>query len=157
MFTFISQLGSNISWGEKHLSQVYVIHFPSRGTSLEDSLTSPRLIINKNYVMLSCAHVVQLAAIHRSDGAIIVSPFERGLLMRHHKVDQSKLLLAPFLYPQLPHNNARTTTNDYDSRKNFCTIGTFRHAPNVDAFWWLRDNIWPRIRKEIPSGAIKSI
>jgi glycosyltransferase involved in cell wall biosynthesis len=59
--------------------------------------------------------------------------------------------------PRLLHHcrfliNSKTSTPPpaYAERKDFITIGNFRHAPNWDAVLTLRNKIWPSIRKQIP-------
>jgi len=34
------------------------------------------------------------------------------------------------------------------------TIGNFRHAPNWDAVLWLKQSIWPLIRKQLPNAEL---
>ena len=40
----------------------------------------------------------------------------------------------------------------FDQRKHFITIGNFRHEPNYDSIVYLKETIWPMIRKELPGS-----
>src|SRR6185437_9590273 len=43
----------------------------------------------------------------------------------------------------------------FSGRNGFCSIGNFRHPPNFDALVWLKSELWPAIRRELP-GAVMS-
>ena len=40
----------------------------------------------------------------------------------------------------------------FEGRKNFMTVGNFRHAPNEDAVRWLASSLWPKIREKLPGA-----
>ena len=42
----------------------------------------------------------------------------------------------------------------FDSRQNFVWIGNFNHPPNIDAANVLVKEIWPRLRKRLPTAEL---
>ena len=93
----------------------------------------------------------EVAAIYRCDLTIMISPVEIALLVEHYQVPASHLCYLPFLYdeealsqPSLP----------YAQRNHFIAIGNFRHAPNWDSVLWLKQQIWPQIRKVLPQAEL---
>lgn len=45
-------------------------------------------------------------------------------------------------------------TPAFEKRKHFISIGNFRHAPNWDSVCWLKETIWPMIRKALPQAEL---
>ena len=84
----------------------------------------------------------EIASIVRCDATLLVSTFELDLLRNKFPfVSQSKLHIAPFFYNPIQSESFRSL----ERRKPWSamTIGTFRHAPNVDSVYFLRDDIAP--------------
>ncbi|WP_081881116.1 glycosyltransferase [Ghiorsea bivora] len=92
----------------------------------------------------------EIAAIYRSDLSIIISDYEYDLLQSHFGIDKALLHLCPFM---LGAPNPDTSPN-FEQRQHFMTIGNFRHAPNWDAVLWLKEEIWPLIRKQLPQAEL---
>ena len=92
----------------------------------------------------------EVAAILRCDISLIISSFEMDLLVNTFNIDAQLLHYLPFMVElsKLPKN-----TLAYVERKNFMTIGNFRHAPNWDAVLYLQ-TIWPLIRKQLPEAEL---
>ncbi len=92
----------------------------------------------------------EIAAILRCDISLIISSFERHLLVNTFKLDDTLLHHLPFMVEldKLP-----TKTRSFSERKHFMTIGNFRHAPNWDVVLYLQQ-IWPLIRKQIPDAEL---
>jgi glycosyltransferase involved in cell wall biosynthesis len=90
----------------------------------------------------------ELSSIYRSDLTLVISSFEMKILTERYQVPSELLLLLRFSY--LP--TKITTPLSFRERKNFVSIGNFRHAPNADAVQWLAREIWPEIRKNIPDA-----
>ena len=42
----------------------------------------------------------------------------------------------------------------FDDRRDFVTVGGFKHAPNVDSIKILHSEIWPRIRLRLPNAKL---
>ena len=88
----------------------------------------------------------ELACIHRCDLSLMISEYEYALLQRVFKIDASKLHYIPFMVEAIePEVN-------WKNREHFVTIGNFRHAPNLDSIRYLKKDIWPLIRKELPGA-----
>lgn len=92
----------------------------------------------------------EIAAILRSDIALIISGVEMTLLIEKFKIDPAILHYLPFLVDleQLPKK-----TLTFKNRQHFMTIGNFRHAPNWDAVLYLQ-SIWPKIRQQLPEAEL---
>jgi hypothetical protein len=91
----------------------------------------------------------ELASIHRVDLAWLVSGVEHELLIREFGVDPSRVAVSRFAYPDPAE--APGAMNGFLQRSGFCLLGNFRHAPNLDAFRWMRAEVWPRIRAQLPA------
>ncbi len=93
----------------------------------------------------------EIAAIFRCDLSLIISPVEIEILTGLFKVDATLLHYLPFVFNQnqLKQNNPR-----YEQRQDFISIGNFRHPPNWDSVLWLKQQIWPLIRKQLPNAKI---
>ena len=92
----------------------------------------------------------ELAAIHRSDLSLIISPHEYQLLVNTFNVPPSHLLHLPFL---LEAEELEVVPKLYSEREGAVAIGNFRHAPNWDSVRELY-RLWPRIREQLPSAVI---
>jgi len=90
----------------------------------------------------------EIAAILRSDLTLIISGYEMDLLIDTFKLDVELLHHLPFM---VALQAGSRETKGYEERKNFISIGNFRHAPNWDMVLTLR-NIWPAIRNELPDA-----
>lgn len=95
--------------------------------------------------------VRELSAIHRVDLAWLVSDFEKRLLETEFRVDPSRLALSRFAYPKRP----AAPLASFEGRAGFMFIGNFRHLPNLEAYRWLRREIWPAIRKRLPRAELR--
>jgi glycosyltransferase involved in cell wall biosynthesis len=89
----------------------------------------------------------EIAAIFRCDLSLIISDYELQLLKSHYAVPEHILLHCPFM---LDLNSFTPSKNSYSDRQHFISIGNFRHEPNWDAVLFLKQNIWPLIRKQLP-------
>ncbi len=95
----------------------------------------------------------ELASIFRSDLSLIISEFEISFLTEHTPLDASQLYYFPFLYKKID-DAKRNTWPLFEERSNFIFIGNGKHAPNVDAIFWLKKTIWPLIRKAVPKAIL---
>lgn len=93
----------------------------------------------------------EVAAIFRSDITLMISPKEIELLIDLFKVDISLLHYFPFVFNQ---QQLEQTNPSYEQRQGFISIGNFRHPPNWDSVLWLKQHIWPLIRKQLPKAEI---
>jgi len=92
----------------------------------------------------------EIAAILRSDISLIISSYEMDLLLETFKIDASLLYHLPFM---VDLEKCPRETKSFSQRKDFMTIGNFRHAPNWDMVLYLQE-LWPQIRKQIPEAEL---
>ncbi|MCK5443009.1 MAG: glycosyltransferase family 4 protein [Maribacter sp.] len=95
----------------------------------------------------------EMASIYRCDLSLIISSFEMELLSKTLKMDENLLLHLPFQLDNIDQGKMDSWT-PFNSRKDFMCVGNGRHAPNVDAMLWLEKEIWPLIRKSLPTTNI---
>lgn len=95
----------------------------------------------------------EIAAIFRSDITLMISEFEMALLQDAFQVPASQLVYLPFLYAKLS-KLAKQNLPTWSQRNHFISIGNFRHEPNWDAVLWLKESIWPLIRKQLPQAEL---
>lgn len=91
----------------------------------------------------------EVAAILRSDVSLMISDVEIQLLTDYFCVPESALLHMPFMVE--PDSSAPAGFNE---RQHFVSIGNFRHAPNWDAVLWLKQNLWPAIRRRVKGAEL---
>ncbi len=91
----------------------------------------------------------EIAAIYRSDISLLISDYECEVLDKYFHISKHILHLCPFMLQPLKAQIPRFT-----EREHFISIGNFRHAPNWDAVLWLKQEIWPLIRKQIPKAEL---
>jgi glycosyltransferase involved in cell wall biosynthesis len=95
----------------------------------------------------------EIAAIYRCDESLIISEEEMCYLCGEFEINPDLLLYIPFLVDSvLPEHMA--SFPKYEFRKRFVTIGNFRHEPNLDAVMYLKDTIWPLIKKQLPEAEL---
>ena len=104
--------------------------------------------IGLNYLMNDVTKR-ELASIYRCDLSLIISEFEFNLLVKKFKIDTSLLLYLPFLLEGITTSDLNSYP-DFKQRSHFMTIGNFKHAPNLNSVLYLKNNIWPLIRKRLP-------
>lgn len=91
----------------------------------------------------------ELSSIYRCDLTLVLSRFEMELLATRFQIPAALLRLSQFHYPP-PSGNP-----PFDLRKGFFWIGNFRHAPNYDSIFWLKNHIWPLIRQTLPQAELQ--
>lgn len=92
----------------------------------------------------------EIAALYRSDLSIMISEAEMELLKNAFSFPEDLIFYLPFLIPEKPSS----TLPSYEGRQHFVTIGNFRHAPNWDSVRYLKESIWPLIRKQLPDAQL---
>lgn len=95
----------------------------------------------------------ELASIYRCDLSLIISDVELNLLKDFFKVDAALLHYLPFML-EAPDEKSRSEWPDFDARRHFISIGNFLHEPNWDAVLFLKQEIWPLIRKQLPKAEL---
>lgn len=93
--------------------------------------------------------VREVASILRCDLSLIISEVEVDILKTKYHVSEDILLYLPFMYESLDKKECKEKWPSYSERQHFVTIGNFRHAPNWDSVLYLKNTIWPLIRKNL--------
>tara|TARA_R110002050_G_scaffold300833_1_gene473930 strand:+ start:780 stop:2015 length:1236 start_codon:yes stop_codon:yes gene_type:complete len=95
----------------------------------------------------------EIASIYRCDLSLIISEEEIEILKNQFKVNEQHLYYLPFLTDVVSMDIKRKLPK-FKEREHFITIGNFLHAPNYDAVLFLKDKIWPKIRKKLPKAEL---
>ncbi len=93
----------------------------------------------------------EIASIYRSDLSLIISDFEIELLKNQFQMSPSIIHYIPFLLDPISKAKANEWL-DFEQRRDFVSIGNFLHEPNWDSILYLKQEIWPLIRKQLPSA-----
>lgn len=91
----------------------------------------------------------EVASILRCDLNLVISEYEIEILKEIYHVNEELLLYLPFMYEALEKDKALQNWPAFSERQHFVTIGNFRHQPNWDSVLYLKNEIWPSIRKEL--------
>ena len=95
----------------------------------------------------------EIASIYRSDLSLIISEAEMEILQNTFKVPKSLLLYLPFMLDEVT-DKAINNLPKFKERQHFVTIGNFLHAPNYNSVLYLKETIWPLIRKQLPEAEL---
>ena len=89
----------------------------------------------------------EISFIHQSDASIIISDFEKELLV-NHGVPASKLWTIPLIRPKTQR------LASFADSKDIAFIGGYNHPPNIDAVKWLIQDLWPMIKTAVPQARL---
>jgi glycosyltransferase involved in cell wall biosynthesis len=78
---------------------------------------------------------------------------EVELLQNTFKVPKEIIHYLPFLVEAISEES-KNNVPAFGDRNNFITIGNFQHAPNADSVVYLKKEIWPGIRKQLPKARL---
>lgn len=95
----------------------------------------------------------EIASILRCDLSLIISEFEIELLKSTFKIESRLLLYLPLLL-EVDQISDLNKLPSFDERNDFIFIGNFLHEPNWNAVQYLKDTIWPLIKKELPDAIL---
>ncbi|GAA4242702.1 glycosyltransferase [Winogradskyella damuponensis] len=95
----------------------------------------------------------EIASIYRCDLSLMISEVEIEILTQQFKIDKSLLYYLPFLLDPISKVEINQLPT-FEERQHFITIGNFIHAPNYDAVLYLKQTIWPLIRKQLPTAEL---
>lgn len=95
----------------------------------------------------------EIASMYRCDLSLIISEAEMDLLINQFKIDDSLLYYLPFLLNPILETEQKLLPV-FEARRHFISIGNFLHAPNFDAVLYLKQTIWPLIRKQLPEAEL---
>ncbi|MDH7444609.1 glycosyltransferase family 4 protein [Aquimarina sp. 2201CG14-23] len=91
----------------------------------------------------------EIASIYRCDLSLIISDTEINLLKKHFNLPKEQLFYIPFLLDPITVDTKKNWPS-YQERNHFITIGNFRHEPNWNSVLYLKETIWPLIKKQLP-------
>lgn len=95
----------------------------------------------------------EIASILRCDLSLIISEFEMDLLKTTFKIDEKLLYYLPFLLEPISKNTFEKFPH-FEERKDFIFIGNFLHEPNWNAVQYLKETIWPLLKKQLPQASL---
>jgi glycosyltransferase involved in cell wall biosynthesis len=95
----------------------------------------------------------EIASILRCDLSLMISEFEMELLESTFKIDTSLLYYLPFLLEPIDDAEIQELPA-FEERKDFIFIGNFLHEPNWNAVQYLKETIWPLIKKRLPEAVL---
>jgi glycosyltransferase involved in cell wall biosynthesis len=97
----------------------------------------------------------ELASIYRSDLTLILSDYEKALLQDRFQIPETLLHLCSLFHEITSDSTSRPEPeSDFGRKKNFVSLGGFRHPPNCDSVVWLKQTIWPAIRASLPEAEL---
>ncbi|MFV8373537.1 glycosyltransferase [Flavobacterium sp. LB2P74] len=95
----------------------------------------------------------EIASILRCDLSLMISEFEMELLESAFKIDKALLHYLPFLLEPIG-DSAIKELPSFENRKDFVFIGNFLHEPNWNAVQYLKEIIWPLLKKQVPEAVL---
>ena len=96
----------------------------------------------------------EIASILRCDLSFIISEFEMKVLKEVFKIDSDLLYYLPFLVYEMSELDLLKLPL-FEERKNFVFIGNFLHEPNWNTVQYLKETIWPIIKKQFPEAVLE--
>jgi glycosyltransferase involved in cell wall biosynthesis len=95
----------------------------------------------------------EIASILRCDLSLIISEFEMKILQDVFKISRDLLFYLPFLVDSISDDDLSKLPL-FEDRKNFAFIGNFLHEPNWNTVQYLKEAIWPSIKKDFPEAVL---
>lgn len=95
----------------------------------------------------------EIASILRCDISLMIAEYEMELLQTVFKIDSNLLYYLPLLLGPVEDSTIQNSPS-FEERNNFVFIGNFLHEPNWNAVQYLKETIWPLIRKQIPEAVL---
>ena len=95
----------------------------------------------------------EIASILRCDVSLMISEYEMELLQTVFKIDSKILYYLPLLLEPIEDSMIQKSPS-FEERNNFVFIGNFLHEPNWNAVQYLKETIWPLIRKQLPEAVL---
>ena len=95
----------------------------------------------------------EIASIYRCDLSLIISEAEMEILNSDFKVPNTLLCYLPFMLQKISKAEIKKLPG-FNSRQHFITIGNFLHEPNYNAILYLKETIWPLVRKQLPKAEL---
>jgi glycosyltransferase involved in cell wall biosynthesis len=95
----------------------------------------------------------EIASMLKCDLNLMISEAEIHILKTHFQLKSSQLCYLPFLLDEAEIPQA-SDFNSFSNRNHFVSIGNFLHAPNWDQVLYLKQEIWPLIKQELPTAEL---
>lgn len=95
----------------------------------------------------------EIASILRSDLSLIISDVEMKILKEIFHIDENLLFYLPYLL-DFECDPIMKDPPVFEDRNGFVSIGNFKHEPNWNAVLWMKEEIWPLIRKQLPAAKL---
>lgn len=95
----------------------------------------------------------EIASIYRCDLSLIISQDELAVLGGEFQIDHDLMRYIPFMLDAIPSETIATFPK-FQEREHFITIGNFLHEPNYNAVIYLKETLWPLIRKQLPTAEL---
>ncbi|OXA84389.1 glycosyltransferase [Flavobacterium hercynium] len=96
----------------------------------------------------------EIASILRCDLSFIISEFEMKVLNDLFKIDASLLHYLPFLVDEMTEDHLLELPR-FEERNNFVFIGNFLHEPNWNTVQYLKETIWPLLKKQFSEAVLQ--
>lgn len=96
----------------------------------------------------------EIASILRCDVSLIISEIEISLLKEIFNIHSALLFYLPLFIDSFDEEEL-INLNSFSNRADFVFIGNFLHEPNWNAVQYLKEKIWPLIRKQLPQVKLK--
>ena len=96
----------------------------------------------------------EIASILRCDLSLMISQVEMDLLQNQFKIDAKLLYYLPFLVDKIEELTVNSWPK-FEERSDFIFIGNFLHEPNWNTVQFLKESIWPILRKQLPYASMK--
>lgn len=116
------------------------LHFlrEEREAALEASMEKTRAAAERRKAELRC--------MMDADATIVLSEAEGSMLAQ--LVPDAKIHVIPFARP------VSAPGPDFSKRDGILFVGGFLHTPNVDGAGWLASDIWPVVRRALPTARL---
>ena len=95
----------------------------------------------------------EIASIYRCDLSLIISTYEMKLLKEVFHMDARILYYLPFLLNKIVTKEILNLPK-FKDRQHFMTIGNFLHQPNYNMVLYLKETVWPLIKKQLPKAEL---
>ena len=96
----------------------------------------------------------EIASILRCDLSLMIAEYEMELLQTVFKIDSRLLYYLPLLLKPIEDSTILELPS-FEDRHHFVFIGNFLHEPNWNAVQYLKETIWPLIRKQMPEAVLQ--
>jgi glycosyltransferase involved in cell wall biosynthesis len=93
----------------------------------------------------------EIGSIYRCDFSLIISKYEYNLLLKTFKISADQLFYLPFLIDKTSSATLKMYPS-FTERNNFVFVGNFKHKPNASALIYLKSEIWPLIKSQLPKA-----